>query len=252
MIVRPKRRLVAPLLAMSMAFVLSASASAQDRYYERSQSPSLNLQISFGSNPHWQTVSGTRVRTIQRRDRSDYDVFQYGRSYYADNNRNERWYRSNRWRGQFRLIDDRSVPRELRRVPRDHWRNYPASWEDRNDRDSRNSGATLRITFGSTPRWSNVSGTRVETISMADRDYRDRDYDVFRYGDAYYAYSGDRWYTSRRESGDFTLIDDRNVPSEISRVPKDQWHSYPATWQGRPDGMPPGQAKKRHRGNHGN
>lgn len=266
MIVRPNSRLVAPLLAMSMALVLTASASAQDRQYDRQyqkSQPGITLQINFGSTPRWSRVPGTQVREIRQADRTDYDIFQYGRSYYAYNHRNDRWYMSRRSRGQFRLIDDRAVPRELRRVPRNHWRNYPASWEDRNDRydrgrdeSSRNdrydresdgTSATLRVTFGSSPRWSGISGTRVATVPMEDR----RNYDVFRYDNAYYAYDGNRWYSSSRESGDFVVLVDRDVPSELSRVPRDQWRSYPAAWRNNPNGMPPGQEKKNrnHRGN---
>jgi hypothetical protein len=259
-----KSRLLAPLLAMGMALVLVASASAQDRQYTRSQSSGVSLQINFGSTPHWSRVPGTQVRMIRQGDRTDYDIFQYGRSYYAYNNDNERWYMSRRSRGHFRLIDDRAVPVELRRVPRNHWRNYPASWEDRNDRydrgrrsrydgnrmsryDRGSDGATLRVTFGSTPRWSGISGTRVETVPLEDR----RNYDVFRYDNSYYAYDSNRWYRSSRESGDFEVIDDQDVPSELSRVPRDQWHSYPSTWHNNPNGMPPGQEMNRNRRGNG-
>src|SRR5205085_2494155 len=51
--------------------------------------------------------------------------------YYAYNTSNGRWYTARGWRGDFLMIDDRMVPRELRRIPRNHWRNYPTSWEDR-------------------------------------------------------------------------------------------------------------------------
>jgi hypothetical protein len=276
-----KSRLLAPVLAMSMALVLVASASAQDRRYERSQ-PGISLQINFGSTPHWSRVPGTQVRAIRQEDRTDYDIFQYGRSYYAYNSGNERWYMSRRSRGNFRLIDDRDVPRELRRIPRNHWRNYPASWEGRDDRYNRgrdgrddrynrdrdgrgdpynrgwdgssrndrgydNSSATLRVTFGSSPRWYGVSGTRVATVPMEDR----RNYDVFRLDNTYYAYDSNRWYRSSRESGDFVVIDDQDVPSELSRVPRDQWHSYPSTWHNNPNGMPPGQERDRNRRGNG-
>ena len=66
-----KSRLVAPLLAMSMALVLVASASAQDRRYERSQSSGVYLQINFGSSPHWSRVPGTQVRMIRQGDRTN-------------------------------------------------------------------------------------------------------------------------------------------------------------------------------------
>lgn len=271
--VRTKSRLVAPLLAMSLVLVLAAPASAQTRRYQKS-SPGISLQINFGSTPHWSRVPGTQVREIRQGDRTEYDVFQYGRRYYAYNHRSDSWYVSRRSRGNFRLIDDEAVPAELRRIPRNHWRNYPASWEGREDRynrgwdgsrddrynrgwdgssrDDRGSGsssATLRVTFGSSPRWTGISGTRVAMVPMEDR----RDYDVFRFDNAYYAYDSNRWYRSSRESGDFVAIDDQAVPSELSRVPRDQWHSYPAAWRNNPNGMPPGQEKKNrnHRGNGG-
>jgi hypothetical protein len=102
------------------------------------------------------------------------------------------------------------------------------------------------VTFGSSPRWTGISGTRVATIPLEDR----RNYDLFRYDNAYYAYDGNRWFSSSRESGDFVVLVDRDVPSELSRVPRDQWRSYPAAWRNNPNGMPPGQEKKRnHRGN---
>ena len=260
MILRPKSRLVAPLLAMSMVLILAAPASAQDRRYQKS-SPGISLQINFGSTTHWSRVPGTQVREVRPGDRTDYDVFQYGSRYYAYNHRNDSWYMSRRSRGSFRLIDDEAVPSELRRIPRSHWRNYPTSWEGRNNgynrgwdgssRDDRGVGssATLRVTFGSSPRWSGIRGTRVATVPIEDR----RNYDVFRLDNAYYAYDSNRWYRSSRESGDFVAIDDQDVPSELSRVPRDQWHNYPATWHNNPNGMPPGQERNNrdHRGNGG-
>jgi hypothetical protein len=99
--------------------------------------------------------------------------------------------------------------------------------QDRQYQAPGGASATLRITFGSAPHWTGISGTRVEEIPMAERP----DHDVFRYGGTYYAYDRDRWYSSRRESGDFTAIDDRDVPRELSTVPREHWRTYPNTWQ---------------------
>ena len=214
-----------------MTLATAASAQAQNRQY--SSGTSARLEISFGTQPHWVAVPGTRVRSISQRDRTSYDMFRYDRYYYAYNHDNGRWYRSRNWRGQFILIDDRYVPSDLRRVPRNRWRNYPSAWED--DRyqgsgryqDQGSTSGVLRITFGSAPRWMNVQGTRVDEISMSERPR----YDVFRYGGSYYAYDNNRWYSSSRESGDFTALDERAVPSELSRVPREHWRSYPTTWQ---------------------
>ena len=241
MILRSKMHRLVPMLALGMTLAMAASAHA---------GTSASLQIHFGSSPHWVGVPGTSVREIRQGDRTDYDMFQYGRSYYAYNNGDGRWYSSRRSRGRFIMIDDRSVPSELRRVPRNNWRNYPAAWDDQRSGGSR---ATMMVTFGSTPRWTGIRGTRVETAQRPD-------YDVFRYGNSYYAYNNNRWYTSSRGDGQFNAMDDRAVPSELSKVPRDQWHQYPTSWQNQDqdqnqgqgrNGGPPGQ-DKRHRGHRGN
>lgn len=224
MILRSKMLLV-PLLALSMGCGAAATARA---------ATDVSLQINFGSTPHWVGVPGTQVREIRRQDRSDYDVFQYGRRYYAYNYRNTRWYISRRGRGRFTMIDTRSVPRELRRIPRDHWRNYPTAWEDSRPGGSNGSGLYLQVNFGSAPRWSSINGTNV---SMVYGDARPN-YDVFRYGGNYYAYSGDRWYSSSRESGRFNVIEASAVPSEFSRVPREQWRNYPPAWGNRNNNSP--------------
>ncbi len=238
--IRPKTRLLVPLLALSMTIATVASVNAQDRQYQRSRGADASLQITFGSTPHWVGIPGTRIREIRQGDRTDYDMFRYGRTYYAYNSDNDRWYTSRGWRGEFTMIDDRSVPSELRRVPRNHWRNYPSSWEARNsgrnyrDRNYQGSGgtsATLQINFGRSPHWMGVSGTRVEMVPVAERP----NYDVFRYGGSYYVYNSNRWYSSPRESGRFTMIDDRAVPTELSRVPREQWRNYPAAWDNHND-----------------
>ena len=35
-------------------------------------------------------------------------------------------------RGGYAAINDRDVPREFSRVPREHWQNYPAGYADQN------------------------------------------------------------------------------------------------------------------------
>ena len=237
-----KSSILISLLALSMTLATAAAVRADTR---------ASLQINFGSKPHWVGVPGTSVRVIRQSDRTDYDMFRYGNRYYAYNSADSRWYSSRGYRGQFVMIDDRSVPRDLRRVPRNHWRNYPSSW-DRNDgrRDrgygsrgyqgrgyqdrgdyqtSGGSAATLQVRFGSTPHWTGVSGTRVEVVPMGERP----EYDVFRYGGTYYVYNSDHWYTSTRQDGQFTMISDQDVPTEFSRVPRQEWRHYPSTWDGR-------------------
>jgi hypothetical protein len=115
--------LLFPILALCTTLAMTSAAHAQD-------GASASLQVTFGHSPHWVGVQGTRVREIRTTDRPNYDMFRYGRSYYVYNN--NRWYSSRRSNGRFRAIDDRNVPTEISRVPRDHWHNYPSSWQDQN------------------------------------------------------------------------------------------------------------------------
>jgi len=38
---------------------------------------------------------------------------------------------------------------------------------------------------------------------------------------------------SRRSTGQFAYVDDRNVPTQLASVPRDHWHNYPAGCQDR-------------------
>ena len=237
-----KNSFLTPMLALSMTFAIASTVQAQ----------SASLQINFGSQPHWTSVTGTQVQVIRQDERPDYDMFHYNNRYYVY--RDNRWYQSDQWRGSFNYVDTRSVPVELSRVPRDNWRSYPTEWQgqngyDRNDNRSdynrndnrsdynrndynRTSGgtdATLQVTFGSRPRWGSVSGTRVMVLRSRQRP----DYDVFRYGNSYYAYSNDRWYMSDRWDGTYRYVDDGSLPRELRRVPRNHWRHYPQGWQDR-------------------
>jgi hypothetical protein len=131
---RPWKHRLLPLLALSLTFAMAASVHAQVRQNRGPDGTSAPLQISFRTTPHWVGIRGTRVMEIRQGERPDYDMFRYGGNYYVFNN--NRWYMSHRVRGGFNTIDDRSVPRELSRVPREHWRNYPSGWAPEN-RDPR-------------------------------------------------------------------------------------------------------------------
>ena len=120
---RSNRYLLLPLLALCVSFAAPAPVHAQGT--------SATLQINFGSQPRWVPIRGTRVREIYAVGRPDYDVYRYGGTYYAFSN--DRWYSSRTGRGQFYVIEERYVPREFYRIPRQHWRHYPSRW-DREDR----------------------------------------------------------------------------------------------------------------------
>lgn len=236
--IRHKIALLTPMLALGMTLMTTNVVHAQSGYGQRSNTTvSGSLQVRFGTTPRWVDVSGTRVQEIRQEDRPDYDMFRYDNRYYAYNN--NRWYMSNQPDGSFDYMDSQSVPVELQKVPREHWRTYPSDWQDRDhgdwqDRNRNGNGwdggsATMQVTFSNRPRWSQVPGTRVREL----RQGRNRpDYDMFRYGNTYYVYSNGRWYASNQWNGSFSYIEFRQVPVELSRVPRDHWRNYPAEWVG--------------------
>jgi len=137
----PNRQLKRSLLVLSMTVALAATAQAQGGYdqgrYDRRSNSNVggSIQITFGSQPRWVAVPGTRVREVRLAQAPDYDMFRYGGVYYVYSN--DQWYMSRRPQGRFFLIDDSQVPRELYIIPRDHWRHYPPAWGNRYDRGNR-------------------------------------------------------------------------------------------------------------------
>jgi hypothetical protein len=63
------------------------------------------------------------------------------------------------------------------------------------------------------------------------------DYDCFRYGVYWYAWSDGFWYRARTWRGPFIAVEPRVVPRAIINVPAKHWKRHP-------HGGPPGLAKK--------
>lgn len=202
------------------------------------------LDVRFGTAPHWSAIEGTHVDEVTAAERPDYDMFRYGGGYYAyDNNQ---WYMGRSESGRFTAIDDSAVPAVFSGIPREHWRNYPSAWWERHDRGVNGSSATLDVTFASRPHWNSIRGTQVREIRQGERP----DYDMFRYGGSYYAYNNNRWYTSRRATGQFVMIDERAVPTAFTAIPRDHWRNYPSEWQDT-SGNPRHRHSKRQRHSYG-
>ncbi len=122
------KKLMLPMLALCMTFALATTAPAQAQ-------TSANLQINFGSSPHWTNSGVSGVRRIRDGEGPGYDMFRYGGSYYAYNN--DQWYRSRSMRGQYAPIDQRNVPGAFSHVRRNHWRHYPTNWSGQGDQGGR-------------------------------------------------------------------------------------------------------------------
>ena len=110
------------------SFILCAASAATLVTAVPVHAQAATFRVTLGTRPRWTTVHGTRVMVI-RNHRPDYDMFRYGNAYYAYDN--DRWYTSDRWNGDYRVVDEGSLPRDFHRVPRSHWRHYPRDWDDR-------------------------------------------------------------------------------------------------------------------------
>jgi len=113
-------------------------AGWRDGHDQGSDAMSASLQVDIGNAPRWAGVHGTRVKEVRGGNRPAYDLFRYDGNYYAYSN--ARWYTSNRGSGAFAVIDANTVPTELSKIPRSHWRNYPPSWVNANGTDRADRG----------------------------------------------------------------------------------------------------------------
>ncbi len=72
--------------------------------------------------PHFEIVPGTRIH-ILREASTDADLFRCGDFWYAYSR--GYWYRGNKLRGPFQVVEVRSVPRPVLFVPMRYWRHHP-------------------------------------------------------------------------------------------------------------------------------
>jgi len=91
-----------------------------------------------------------------------------------------------------------------------------------------------RVVYVREPRTYYVPERRVYVVQ--DDDY---DYDLFRYGNAWFAYDNGYWYRASARRGRYVAIDVRRVPRSILELPAERWRHHP-------HGGPPGQMKKRY------
>ena len=77
-------------------------------------------RVVFVERPDVVIVPGTSVYVVEN---TDYDVFQYGGSYYLSSG--GYWYRSRSYNQPFAVVDVRSVPSAVLTVPSGNWRHHP-------------------------------------------------------------------------------------------------------------------------------
>jgi len=78
--------------------------------------------IRWDRRPDLREIRGSSVYLVEE---PDYDVFMYGGAYYCY--ANGYWYRADSDQTGFLVVDSRSVPPPVLRVPSRHWRHRPAA-----------------------------------------------------------------------------------------------------------------------------
>jgi hypothetical protein len=79
-------------------------------------------RVVFVEEPEIVVVPGTRVYMVSESG-FGYDMFRYGSSWYLYSG--GFWYRSSTYRGSFAVIDVRSVPSPIMKVPASRWKHHP-------------------------------------------------------------------------------------------------------------------------------
>ena len=183
------------VLALALALAAPAWSSTQTYFgFHLGITNAPPPHVDFYDEPELQFISDFSVYVV---DDYPYDMFRYGPSWYLCDA--GYWYRSHSYRGPFRAVDVRYVPRSVLHVPASHWKHrYGRSWDrdrayrgrswDRNrggrswDRDRTYSRSWDRDRSG------RRSGDR-------ERGYRDRSYDRDR------ADRGRSWDRDRADRG---------------------------------------------------
>ena len=124
-------------LAMLLALSTAAAAHAETKFYAGFSIGTRNAppppQVQFVQPPNMVAVERSKVTVLV--DDPGYDMFQDGRMYYVCSN--GFWYRGRSYRGPFKVVDVRKVPREVFAVPVERWHHHPVVREEEMHRRDR-------------------------------------------------------------------------------------------------------------------
>jgi hypothetical protein len=118
-----KKWLLSSLVVGGLAIPILASAHT-----------SVGLSVSIGNappppvmvireQPRVMVVPGSTVYVVDDDYDLPYDMFRYGVYWYVYND--DYWYRARSYRGPFRVVEARYVPRAIYQVPAREWRHHP-------------------------------------------------------------------------------------------------------------------------------
>jgi hypothetical protein len=124
-----KRHTLAALTLTALAFALPAVAGARTYF---------GFEVGVGNAPPPPVIEYRYRPSVMLVPRSnvyvvedtpyDYDQFRYGNYWYVVDD--GYWYRSRSYRGPFRVVDVRYVPRPIFMVPAKHWKHPKVAYRD--------------------------------------------------------------------------------------------------------------------------
>jgi len=167
-------------------------------------------RVDFTERPSMAIIPDTQVYYL--RDESQYDLYQYGNTWYLVDDGN--WYRAPSWRGPFVGTTMGRVPRMVVSIPAGYRKNWVAS-------TSTSSMGTLSgtrywssgRTFTRRPSMTVIPQTQVFYSSDS------RDYGLYRLGNSYFLVDDGNWYRGITWRGPFTSVRVNTVPRPILNVP---------------------------------
>jgi hypothetical protein len=112
------------LMVSGPAFAQASASGALAPGTKAHRAPSAPV-VAFREPPRLVMVPGTTVYVVQDGVRMDHDLFRYGVYWYAYDD--GFWFRARSYRGPFRMIEVKYVPRAVISVPAKHWRRHPES-----------------------------------------------------------------------------------------------------------------------------
>ena len=116
-----RRQFLGAMLALGFVIPATASAGTSASVMVQFGTPPPAPVVVVREEPRVVLVPGSTVYVVE--NDVPYDMFRYGVFWYVYND--GYWYRARGYRGPFRAIEVRYVPRAIVTVPAKHWRHHP-------------------------------------------------------------------------------------------------------------------------------
>ena len=205
--------------ALMGSLLLAPTAKAAKHHSDDDDARYWSSGRTFTVEPQMSVIPDSRVYYI--RDRSDYDMYRYGSTWYVADQGN--WYRSDSWHGPFLAVSFTSVPHDIAVVPADYRHSWMVSSAYTRGNDEKAPHHYANREFHHKPHMGRIPDTDV---------YYDReatDYDLYRYHHHYYLVDDGFWFRANSWMGPFAQVKMHHVPGEVLSIPVQFRHDWVAT-----------------------